>query len=42
MQDYLAFIKSYIPDRDPSDLLTSSGYGLAQASSGLPLHARIT
>ena len=31
MQDYLAFIKSYIPDRDPSDLLTLSGYGLAQA-----------
>ena len=30
MQDYLAFMKSYIPDRDPSDLLISSGYGLAQ------------
>ena len=30
MQDYLAFMKSYIPDRDPSDLLTLSGYGLAQ------------
>ena len=31
MQDYVAFMKSYIPDKDPSDLLTSSGYGLAQA-----------
>jgi branched-chain amino acid transport system substrate-binding protein len=31
MQDYVAFIKRYVPDRDPSDLLTSSGYGLAQA-----------
>ena len=30
MQDYLAFMKSYIPDRDPSDLLISGGYSLAQ------------
>ncbi len=31
VQDYVAFMKSYIPDRDPSDLLASGGYGLAQA-----------
>jgi branched-chain amino acid transport system substrate-binding protein len=30
MQDYLAFMKKYIPDRDPSDLLVSGGYNLAQ------------
>jgi branched-chain amino acid transport system substrate-binding protein len=30
MQDYLAFIKNYLPDRDPSDLLVSGGYNLAQ------------
>jgi branched-chain amino acid transport system substrate-binding protein len=30
MQDYLAFMKSYIPDKNPSDLLVSGGYGLAQ------------
>ncbi len=30
MQDYLAFMKSYIPDKDPSDLLISGGYNLAQ------------
>ena len=30
MQDYLAFMKSYIPDREPSDLLFSGGYGGAQ------------
>ena len=30
MQDYLAFMKSYIPDKDPNDLLISGGYSLAQ------------
>jgi branched-chain amino acid transport system substrate-binding protein len=30
VQDYLAFMKSYIPDRNPSDLLVSGGYSLAQ------------
>ena len=30
MQDYLAFMKSYIPGKDPSDLLISGGYSLAQ------------
>ena len=30
MQDYLAFMKTYIPDKDPSDLLISGGYNLAQ------------
>src|SRR5262249_54248155 len=30
VQDYLAFAKRYIPDRDPRDLLVSGGYGLAQ------------
>jgi len=30
MQDYLAFMKGYIPDKDPSDLLISGGYNLAQ------------
>jgi branched-chain amino acid transport system substrate-binding protein len=30
MQDYLAFMKSYIPDKDPGDLLISAGYNLAQ------------
>jgi branched-chain amino acid transport system substrate-binding protein len=30
MQDYLAFMKSYIPDKDPNDLLITGGYGLAQ------------
>ncbi len=30
MQDYLAFVKTYIPDKDPSDLLMSGGYNLAQ------------
>jgi branched-chain amino acid transport system substrate-binding protein len=30
VQDYLAFMKSYLPDRDPADLLVSGGYNLAQ------------
>jgi branched-chain amino acid transport system substrate-binding protein len=30
MQDYLAFMKSYMPDREPSDLLFSGGYSGAQ------------
>jgi branched-chain amino acid transport system substrate-binding protein len=30
IQDYVAFMKTYYPDRSPSDLLTSGGYGLAQ------------
>lgn len=30
MQDYLAFMKNYLPDKDPSDLLISGGYNLAQ------------
>jgi branched-chain amino acid transport system substrate-binding protein len=30
MQDYLAFMKGYIPDREPSDLLFSGGYAGAQ------------
>ncbi|HUZ32803.1 MAG TPA: ABC transporter substrate-binding protein [Xanthobacteraceae bacterium] len=30
MQDYLAFMKSHIPDKDPNDLLVSTGYNLAQ------------
>jgi branched-chain amino acid transport system substrate-binding protein len=30
VQDYLTFMKSYIPDKNPSDLLISSGYSLAQ------------
>ena len=30
VQDYLAFMKSYLPDRDPADLLVSGGYGAAQ------------
>jgi len=30
VQDYLAFMKSYLPDRDPPDLLVSGGYSLAQ------------
>jgi ABC-type branched-subunit amino acid transport system substrate-binding protein len=30
MQDYLTFIKSYLPDKNPSDSLVSGGYGLAQ------------
>jgi len=30
MQDYLAFMKNYLPDKDPSDLLVSGGYNLAQ------------
>jgi hypothetical protein len=30
IQDYVAFMKTYFPDRSPSDLLTTGGYGLAQ------------
>jgi branched-chain amino acid transport system substrate-binding protein len=30
IQDYVAFMKTYFPDRSPSYLLTSGGYGLAQ------------
>jgi branched-chain amino acid transport system substrate-binding protein len=30
MQDYLAFMKGYIPDKEPSELLISGGYNLAQ------------
>jgi branched-chain amino acid transport system substrate-binding protein len=30
VQDYVAFMKAYFPDRNPSDLLTSGGYGLGQ------------
>jgi branched-chain amino acid transport system substrate-binding protein len=30
VQDYVAFMKTYFPDRIPSDLLASGGYGLAQ------------
>ena len=30
MQDYVAFMKSYYPDRPPSDLLAFGGYGLSQ------------
>jgi branched-chain amino acid transport system substrate-binding protein len=30
VQDYVAFMKSYFPDRDPSDSLTQGGYSLAQ------------
>jgi hypothetical protein len=30
VQDYVAFMKSYFPDRNPSDLLASGGYGLTQ------------
>ena len=30
IQDYVAFMKTHFPDRSPSDLLTSGGYGLAQ------------
>ena len=30
VEDYLAFMKAYIPDKNPNDLLVSSGYGLAQ------------
>jgi ABC-type branched-subunit amino acid transport system substrate-binding protein len=30
VQDYLAFMKRYIPDKNPSDLLISAGYALAQ------------
>ena len=30
VQDYVAFMKTYFPDRSPSDLLASGGYGLAQ------------
>ena len=30
IQDYLTFIKSNFPDKDPSDSLVSGGYGLAQ------------
>ena len=30
VQDYVAFMKSYIPGKDPSDLLISGGYSLAQ------------
>lgn len=30
MQDYLAFAKSYIPDKNPNDLLVAGGYVLAQ------------
>jgi branched-chain amino acid transport system substrate-binding protein len=31
MQDYLAFMKRYFPDRDRSDVLAFGGYSLAQA-----------
>ena len=31
MQDYVAFMKRYFPDRDPSDVLAFGGYGLTQA-----------
>jgi len=31
LQDYVAFMKSYFPDWDPSDSLTQGGYGLAQS-----------
>ena len=30
VQDYVAFTKSYIPGKDPNDLLISGGYSLAQ------------
>ena len=30
VQHYVAFMKTYFPDRSPSDLLASGGYGLAQ------------
>jgi len=30
VQDYVAFMKSYFPERDPSDSLTVGGYSLAQ------------
>jgi branched-chain amino acid transport system substrate-binding protein len=30
VQDYLAFMKSYLPDKNPSDLLVSAGYALTQ------------
>jgi branched-chain amino acid transport system substrate-binding protein len=30
MQDYVAFMKSYFPDREPSDVLAFGGYGLSQ------------
>ena len=30
MQDYVAFMKSYYPDRPPSDLLAFGGYALSQ------------
>jgi branched-chain amino acid transport system substrate-binding protein len=30
MQDYVAFMKKYFPDRPPSDLLAFGGYGLTQ------------
>jgi branched-chain amino acid transport system substrate-binding protein len=31
MQDYVAFMKSYFPDRPPSDLLAFGGYALSQS-----------
>ena len=31
IQDYVAFMKRYFPDRDPSNVLAFGGYGLAQA-----------
>ena len=31
MQDYVAFMKNYFPDREPSDVLAFGGYSLAQA-----------
>ena len=31
MQDYVAFMKSYYPDRPPSDLLAFGGYALSQS-----------
>jgi branched-chain amino acid transport system substrate-binding protein len=30
VRDYVAFMRSWFPDKDPSDLLTSGGYGLTQ------------
>jgi len=30
VQDYVAFMKAYFPERSPSDLLTSGGYALGQ------------
>ena len=30
MQDYVAFMKKYVPERDPNDILTIGGYALSQ------------